>query len=249
MNQLPVKIRVSAALLVAVPVGTLLASADARAAPLAINGDSFSVSDLENDGPLIDLDGDGINDFQLGFLAGGGEFGAQLFLSAPLLPNEGAPRNSILGEFEGFRVLGSNNGPAAAPFDSAGLSLSGLESGETTTAAEVLANTYDSAGRPTDDFQGNFTAVDQAVLYNSQSFFELLIPGNAFNIVFDIPGGSPFVATIDLDGAFDAAGNLSGFTVASGSGFETLASSVPEPASAGVVALGCVALAGRRRRD
>ena len=246
MNQFTVNIRVSAALLVAVPVGALLAPADARAAPLAINGDSFSVTDLANDGPLLDLDGDGINDFQLGFLAGDGEFGAQLFLTAPLLPNQGAPRNSILGEFEGVSVSRFINGPGAAPFSSAGLSLSGLEFGENTTAAEVLANTYDSAGSPTDDFQGNFTAVDQAVLYDSQRFFDLLIPGNTFRVVFDIPGGSPFVATIDLDGAFDADNNLTGFTVASGSGFETLANSVPEPAGAALLALGGLALLRRR---
>ena len=220
------------------------------------------MDDSLRDGIFVDLDGDDLVDFRLSFVDGDADLdrGDQLVISAPFViasatdsasgilidPGPAPAPNSILGEFEGIFVTSFTNGPGAAPFNSAGLSLSNLEFGDIVTATEVIAGSYDSFGTSTGFFQGNFNGVDQAVLYDSIDFTDLLTLGNTFVAVFDIPGGSPFVATIDLDGDFDADGNLSGFAVAGSSGFDTLANSVPEPASAALLALGGLALLRRR---
>ena len=234
----------------------LITPADAQIAPLVINGTTFNVSDIGSDGtgPLVDLDGDGNNDFQLGFRPLTDDSGSQLFISAPLPVGDG-PANSILGEFEGVFVSSFNNGPGAAPFNSAGVSISSLEflefGGSLVNVTEVLAGTYDSDGTSTGFFEGNFNATSPAVLYDSESFDDLLTLGNTFVAVFDIPGGSPYVATIDLEGDFDADNNLTSFTVATGSNFQTLGNAlgnaVPEPSSTTFVALVGLVLVGRRR--
>jgi hypothetical protein len=76
------------------------------------------------------------------------------------------------------------------------------------------------------------------------SFYTSFEDGGFAGFVFDIPGGSPYFGYLEIDVATNAAGTeYTGFTVVS-SGFRA----IPEPATAGLMAMGAAGLLVRRRR-
>jgi hypothetical protein len=236
----------AAARLAAVPVaalglGTVAWAPVADAAPTAINGNSYDLATLDY-GVYLDLDGDGQNDFFVEYFQGFEDigYGDQIViqpLGQTLLSLQSGDAasvitpNTIVAEREGSSPsFGSS--PTAVAFNNGEYLRSFSTPPE--TAAYILDGLYDANGVPdTGLFLGNFLAEDSsAVLYDSLTYTDLLDVGNDFLVVFDIPGGSPYVATLDFIANFqDDAFN--GFIVGSNSNYVAL----PEPGIAAIAAI------------
>lgn len=259
MHTTPSRLR-AAALLAAVPAAALTATPSAHAAPLnsAITGTTFGFTGVEGTdlsyGVLLDLDGDGVDDFELRYESAFGlpDYGDQLRLS-PLLPIPTAQAlvgpgvNSVLVDLEGASTSAAG-GTVVAAFDAAGKSLTFPD----VTSAQILDEQYDEDGSFTIDAGptgGSFTPgqLIDSVLYDSLTYDLAVQDGSSVVVVFDIPGGSPYAATLDIDAAFNENGSLSTLTFGAGSSFVPLAQAVPEPASAALVGLGALAMVRRRR--
>ena len=234
----------AAALLAAVPVALLGASS--ANAIVAIGGDipitpqSFTNAQLAN-GVQVDIDGDGVTDFSLGLdnFDGYGTYGDALVLY-PRNLGDGIPEtNFALVDVEADTLgpLSASGDPAAAFTDNA-------------TLDAVVADLFNNDGTPTGILSQGRYASDSfiSVLYEPLAYEALLAPGTFTAVVFDIPGGSPYVASLDFDINANFDNNTGTFvvddvTLAAGSSYIAL----PEPTAA-ALALSGLALLARRRR-
>ena len=252
--------------LAAVPAAALAATAtptDAAAVPLnpAALGTYDLAADLEYGFADIDIDGDGLFDFTLSHFVDYGDVltisffpdflevedgdGVPVFLEPVVSP---FATNATVVELENPYFIFGPYLPVAL-FDAAGdsINLPGV------TLDAVTAELFDADGTPLIDTLafGSFGAETfEAVLYEDSSnltdsiFDAALQPGHFIPLVFDIPGGSPYLAQLNFTGVFDGDGALTGVTLEADSSFAAL----PEPTTAAIAGLAGLACLGRRRR-
>lgn len=232
--------RRAAAMLAAVPAALLGASS--ANAIVVIGGDipitpqTFTQAQLAG-GVQVDIDGDGNDDFSLG-LDGYGAYGDALVLF-PRNLGDGIPdTNFALVDLEANTLDFVSAGTPAAAFT------------DPATRDAVVADLFNPDGTPTGALsQGRFVSdAFSSVLYEPQAYEELLTPGTFTAVVFDIPGGSPYVATLDFDLNVSFDNNAGAFvvddvTIAAGSTYTAL----PEPGTA-LMAAAFSGLAMLRRR-